>query len=353
MRGFPEPFAVIVEFTVDEKGGRAVDADTSAAGDRLLDLLAKGWRPQLMLEGFGFEGQLLSVIEDIGQIEQILVFEEKVVHLPKLVARCFGGQRRLQSVGVNVGQREGAENQAEILAEDGLRFFDDRISGARVGAFKIAIMHQNYGCVAVASDVIGIGYGRKLRHNIFTCELAAICRAAYLSIEMDFYQQLRDYQPTDATEVEMKAATLQLIEAHGTDAFRREVAGETGHLTSGAWILNRDATKVLLVYGAKVRRWKLPGEHVDSEDELWAVAQEQAGRALGGAVAAGKEEIFALSSSEIPEYWNTPAHRHFEVVWCFKAEERAELPRGAKWFPLVEAATLENGVFKRLVEKSK
>lgn len=186
-----------------------------------------------------------------------------------------------------------------------------------------------------------------------TCEFAAILVAPKARFFMDFYQQLRDYDAIDSSESSTKEAVLRFIEAHWEASFGSEVVGEVGHVTSAAWILNHEATKVLLVFGSKVGHWKLPGEHVEGETELWEAAQEQAARALGSGDLEGEERIFAIVEAEVAEYWNTPAHRHFEVVWRFMAEEREKLPRGAKWFSLAEAATLGQGMFASLVEKSR
>lgn len=164
---------------------------------------------------------------------------------------------------------------------------------------------------------------------------------------MDFLNKLRAFAASDSIEAELKANILHFVQAHDAQAFSSEIADEKGHVTAAAWILNREATKVLLVFGAKLGRWKLPGEHVETEDDLWNCAHKHALRALNSTYIESDGEIYALAQSEIPEYWNTPAHQHFEVIWRFVADEASELPPGARWFPLPEAALLEEQTIQR------
>ncbi len=159
---------------------------------------------------------------------------------------------------------------------------------------------------------------------------------------------------------------LQLfLASHGANALGREIVGDgpdAGHVTGAAWILNRDSTRVLLVFGVREQAWKLPGAHCESaehEPDLFriarGIAQSEATRALGR-LANTQADLFAVSEREISDYWNTPAHLHFEVVFRFNESETATnaavLPRGARWFWLEEAAQLGCPEIARLARKT-
>ncbi|BCM91878.1 hypothetical protein IAD21_03755 [Abditibacteriota bacterium] len=111
-----------------------------------------------------------------------------------------------------------------------------------------------------------------------------------------------------------------------------------GHITAAARIWNPDRTRVLQVWSAKNERWQLPGAHGESDLDLEKIARREARRALGLSIDAEPDgsEVAEVNVKEIAEYWNTPAHVHLEIVFEFQSEERAELPRGARWFDVAE-----------------
>lgn len=116
-----------------------------------------------------------------------------------------------------------------------------------------------------------------------------------------------------------------------------------------------DNSHVLLVFGRKENAWKLPGAHCDGnfDGKAFQTAQREATRALGGAPATQNALLWALGEREIAAYWNTPAHRHFELIFLFLETPTQDLPRGARWFSLDEAAQLGDATIARLVQKNR
>jgi hypothetical protein len=61
---------------------------------------------------------------------------------------------------------------------------------------------------------------------------------------------------------------------------------------------------------------------------------------------------------EIPEYWNTPAHFHFDVRFLFEADENAQPvvsheSKAVRWVTLEEAEDLSGEEsIKRMVRKT-
>ncbi len=103
------------------------------------------------------------------------------------------------------------------------------------------------------------------------------------------------------------------------------------HVTAAARVWNRERTHVLQVWSAKAGRFQFPGAHGNGDFDMEAVALREARRALGegaGLRPLGASEILVET---VAEYWNTPAHAHFAIVFEFWAEGVGELPKGARW----------------------
>jgi hypothetical protein len=142
---------------------------------------------------------------------------------------------------------------------------------------------------------------------------------------------LSGFKPRDRREAEILERLIQFWDENGDGVLGREIASGVGHITALARIENRDANKLLLVYGTKESRWKYPGAHVAGSP--FETARAEASRALGQDVGLVVEEVWGVNEREIEEYWTTPTHWHFEIIYRFVVEEgEEELPRGARWF---------------------
>jgi 8-oxo-dGTP pyrophosphatase MutT (NUDIX family) len=173
--------------------------------------------------------------------------------------------------------------------------------------------------------------------------------------------QLQNYQPLDAHETRMAARLRRFLES-AQNPFERELAGqapEHGHVTGSAWIVNQEYTKCVLLHHAKLGKWVQPGGHCDGDCEVRNVAQREAIEETGLRVTPLQNGIFDIDIHEIPEYWNTPAHLHFDVRYLFVADPAQEIisnheSRGVRWLSLEEAAALSNEEsVLRMVEKTK
>jgi 8-oxo-dGTP pyrophosphatase MutT (NUDIX family) len=175
--------------------------------------------------------------------------------------------------------------------------------------------------------------------------------------------QLQNYQPFDEHESRMAARLRHFLEtAAPQNPFERELAGqapEHGHVTGSAWIVNPQYTKCLLLHHAKLGKWVQPGGHCDGEADVLNVARREVNEETGLIVTALQEEIFDVDIHEIPEYWNTPAHLHFDVRYLFVADPEQQIvsnheSRGIRWLSLDEACELsDEESILRLVKKTK
>ena len=175
--------------------------------------------------------------------------------------------------------------------------------------------------------------------------------------------QLKIYCAAHSHEAAMTLRLHKFLDAAQTQSpFARELVGlapEHGHVTGSAWIVNREYSRVVLVYHAKLGKWVQPGGHCDGESDVLAVAKREAEEETGLHVTSLSEDIFDVDVHEIPEYWNTPAHLHFDVRYLLLADD-AQRPvcsnesTAVRWVSLDEASTLSGEAsITRMIEKTR
>ena len=97
---------------------------------------------------------------------------------------------------------------------------------------------------------------------------------------MQIIEQIRNFIPFNEQEERDKAELLYLLETgEGRYLFTRE--NKTAHMTASAWVVNRDRSRVLMVYHNIYHSWSWLGGHADGEQDLLGVAirevQEESG----------------------------------------------------------------------------
>ena len=162
-------------------------------------------------------------------------------------------------------------------------------------------------------------------------------------------QQLQHYRAIDDYERAMQQRLLAFLEAtQEQNPFARDLVGtapEHGHVTGSAWIVNPDYSRVVLLHHGKLGKWVQPGGHCDEEADVLAVATRETREETGLQVVPAQEGIFDVDIHEIPEYWNTPAHLHFDVRYLLLADDRHPVicsheSKAVRWVSLDEALEL-------------
>ncbi len=82
---------------------------------------------------------------------------------------------------------------------------------------------------------------------------------------MNLREQIESYVPFDETEEKIKKYLLNWINTFN-DVLTRE--NEFGHFASSAFVVNKDRTKMLVVYHNIYDAWIFPGGHADGEENL-------------------------------------------------------------------------------------
>ena len=177
--------------------------------------------------------------------------------------------------------------------------------------------------------------------------------------------EIEEYVPFDEAEEKIKKYLLRWIESFD-DVLTRE--NEFGHITSSAFVINKDRTKMLVVYHNIFGAWVFPGGHADGEEDLLSVAIREVKEETNLKTKVLEKDIFAISASPIIGHVKrgkyVPAHTHLDVVYLLEASENDELAfrsdesKGVKWMTFEEAVGDDvvdfiRPVHRRIIEKLK
>lgn len=178
---------------------------------------------------------------------------------------------------------------------------------------------------------------------------------------MKLQEQLEQYHPFNEQEECDKKVMLQLLKTQ-PDIFTRE--NEVAHFTASSWLLNREHTKVLMIYHNIYHSWSWTGGHADGEEDLLAVAIKEAQEETGvKEIQTVDDTFFSIETLTVDGHEKrgryVPSHLHLNVTYLLEADE-AEVLRikpdensGVKWFSLEEAleACSEQWMVERIYKK--
>ena len=179
--------------------------------------------------------------------------------------------------------------------------------------------------------------------------------------------QIRRYVPYNEQEEADKALILNWIEKND-DAFLRD--NVVAHMTASAWVVDKDRSKVLMVYHNIYHSWSWLGGHADGETDLLAVAIREVKEEAGiSDVRPVSEEIFSLESLTVDGHVKkgryVSSHLHLNVTYLLEADSeeqvsvKADENSGVAWFTPEEALKKSTEpwfverVYAKLVEKTK
>lgn len=153
------------------------------------------------------------------------------------------------------------------------------------------------------------------------------------------------YVPYNEQEAADRSVILSFLEEN-ENAFLRE--NEIAHMTASAWVVNRERTKVLMVYHRIYDSWSWTGGHADGETDLLAVALREVCEETGvKSVRPVTQEIFSLESLTVDGHEKrgryVPSHLHLNLTYLLEADENEALSvceeenRAVAWFTPEEA----------------
>jgi len=159
---------------------------------------------------------------------------------------------------------------------------------------------------------------------------------------MSWIEQIKNYNPYNEQEKKDKEMFLYFIDTF-KDILTR--TNEIVHVTTSAFVLNKERDKALMVYHNIYDSWSWAGGHADGEKDLLMVAMNEVREETGVRyIKPVFHEIFALDVlpviGHIKRGKYVSAHLHLSVTFLLEADEKDQLivkedeNSAVKWIPL-------------------
>ena len=183
---------------------------------------------------------------------------------------------------------------------------------------------------------------------------------------MNYIEIIKNHIPYNEQEEKDKELMLEYIDTFD-DVLTRN--NKMCHFTTSNWIVNKDRTKVLMVYHNIYNSWAWSGGHADGDEDLARVALKEANEETGltklkllSEKALGIQILSVDGHIKRGEY--VSSHLHLDCSFLIEADESEELKikedenSGVQWVDIdkvFEYSTEEKmkPIYKKLNEKVK
>lgn len=175
---------------------------------------------------------------------------------------------------------------------------------------------------------------------------------------MNLKEEIKNYIPYNEQEECDKEYFLRFINTFDDVLTRDNIFG---HFTSSALVVNKERTKMLVVYHIINDGWMYPGGHADGEEDLLSVALREVEEETGLKAKVLDKNIFSIQAvptkGHIKRGKYVSSHIHFDVLYLLEADENLELSfredesKGVKWIDLNDATNDEIVDFIRPVNE--
>ena len=178
---------------------------------------------------------------------------------------------------------------------------------------------------------------------------------------MNLKEQIENYKPYNEQEEKDKEVMLKYINTFD-DVLTRN--NEFGHFTASSWVVNKERTKVIMIYHNIYKSWAWTGGHADGEEDLLKVAIKELKEETGVQnVKILKDDIFSLEivpvAGHIKREKYVSTHVHLNLTYLLEVDEKEMLKikedenSGVKWVELddVEKESTEKWVIKNIYKK--
>ena len=167
---------------------------------------------------------------------------------------------------------------------------------------------------------------------------------------MKIREEIEKYIPYNEQEISDKELMIKYLDTFD-DVLTRE--NKMCHFTASSWIVNKDRTKVLMIYHNIYKSWAWTGGHADGDSDLLNVALKEAKEETGlNNLKLLSNGIYGLQiltvDSHIKRGKFISSHLHLDCCFLFEANEEDELKikedenSGVKWFKIDEATKITN-----------
>ncbi len=161
---------------------------------------------------------------------------------------------------------------------------------------------------------------------------------------MNLKDKIENYKPFNEQEEKDKEAFLKFIDTYDDVLTRDNIFG---HFSASAFVVNKERTKMVVVYHKIYNGWIYPGGHADGVDDLLAVAVREVAEETGLKTKVIDSNIFGIQALPIKGHVKhgkyVSAHVHFDVVYLLEADDKVPLvfrkdeSKGVKWINFEKA----------------
>lgn len=143
---------------------------------------------------------------------------------------------------------------------------------------------------------------------------------------MNLRKEIEEFKPFNEQEEADKEYFLKFID-NFEDVLTRE--NVFGHFSASAWVVNREKTKVLLVYHNIYNGYIFPGGHADGEEDLLGVAIREVEEETGVKPRVVNDKIFSIwtapTKAHVKRGKFVSSHTHLDVDYLMEADEAVAL----------------------------
>ena len=182
-----------------------------------------------------------------------------------------------------------------------------------------------------------------------------------------YREEIAAYVPQNQQEFGDKEMMMEYLRRFPDNILTRQ--NKIAHFTASGFVVNSDATKVLMAHHNLYKVWAWTGGHADGEADLLSVALREAREETG--VEHIRPLSPAMASLEILPVWGhvkrgawVPAHQHLNVTYLLTADEadplrcRAGENTGVAWLPAEGLLELTNewqmdGIYTKLLDRAR
>ncbi len=161
---------------------------------------------------------------------------------------------------------------------------------------------------------------------------------------MDFKKMLEAYVPYNEQEENDKEMMLKYIDTF-EDVLTRE--NRMCHFTASSWIVNKERTKILMIYHKIYDSWAWTGGHCDGDSDMLHVAVKEAIEETGVEnFKVLSDGIFGIEIVSVDGHVKrgkyVPTHLHLNISYLLEADEHDALRikedenSGVKWIDINE-----------------
>ena len=169
-------------------------------------------------------------------------------------------------------------------------------------------------------------------------------------MKMNLKEQIEHFEPFNEQERADKEMMLEYINTF-TDVLTR--GNKMCHFTASNWIVNKERTKVLMIYHNIYQSWAWTGGHADGDGNLLHVALKEAEEETGlKNLKVLKQDIYSLEiltvDSHIKRGNFVPSHLHLDCCYLLEADENEQLKvkedenSGVKWIDINKVIEITN-----------